>query len=542
MRFLSVIVCFLWIAIIKVSGQNNGYFVQLTDKEHSKYTIDQPGQFLSERALSRRQKQNIEITEQDLPVSEYYIDSLNNLGINVKHSTKWLNGVIAFSSDTELMDTLDQISFVSSVERTKVNVTTSSVNKFKESRFPLKSVVDQETYGAAWDQISSINGQYLHELGYKGEGMHVAVIDAGFYLADALPAFDHLWNNGQILGTKDFVDPSSNVFEQHYHGMKVLSIMGGEMDGEYLGTAPEASYWLLRTEDAESETPIEPDYYICALEFADSVGVDVVNTSLGYYTFDSPFDDYLYENLNGGTYRASKAAEIAVDKGMVLVVSAGNEGNDDWHYIGVPADASNIISVGAMAVDSTRASFSSYGPSYDGRVKPEITAMGYACAVQSNSGGVEFGSGTSYSSPVVAGLVTCLWQALSDYSAKDIVDLVVKTSHQYTDPDDSFGYGIPNFDLAINTNISNAQIESFNINLSPNPFSSYVKLELGTEFITASPVVISIYNLTGSKVLSKTFASKETITVDGLSVLPNGLYILMVEHKYGKQHFKIMKR
>ncbi len=538
-RFVFSVYC-LMLHVILTLGQTNGYFIQFTDKNHSLYSADHPEGFLSQRAIDRRQKQNIAITEEDLPVSVFYTDSLKQLNIEVRYTTKWLNGAVVFSSDTELMDTLDKVSFIRYVEMTKLGNKPGAFKKFEEGQISVKSSNDNE-YGQAWDQIRTINGHLLHQKGYTGKGMQIAVVDAGFNSAESLPSFQHLWNNGQILGAKDFVNPTSNIFEENAHGMKVLSIMGGEISGTYKGTAPEAGYWLIRTEDAYSETPIEPDYWVCAAEFADSAGVDVINSSLGYYQFDYPFDSDKYESNIDGNSRASKAAEIAASKGMVVVVSAGNEGNDSWHYIGVPADARNILSVAAMAADSTKASFSSFGPSYDGRVKPEVAAMGSATAVQSLGGGIEKGNGTSYSAPVIAGMVACLWQALPDYRAQDIVDLVLRSSNHYSQPDNSFGYGIPDFNVAIKTNVAEFDNKPGWL-LSPNPFDDYIVLKAASKYSENGSVKMLIYDMIGNKVVSREYVAADEIIVDGLAALPKGLYILLLEAESGKYHFKLLKK
>ncbi|MCU4164708.1 S8 family serine peptidase [Carboxylicivirga caseinilyticus] len=536
---LNTLLLLLFLSTYALLGQSNGYFVQFSDKNNSTFRIDRPTEFLSQRAIDRRFRQNIEITEEDLPVSEKYTDSLRSLGIDVRYTTKWLNGAVVFSSDIELMDTLSNYCFVSYVEMTTRSNYVSTVVKFKEGQGVYKSKSEEE-YGYAWDQIQTVNGHYLHENGYKGEGIQIAVLDAGFNAADNMPSLQHLWDNGQIIGYKDFVNPHSDFFSTHYHGMKVLSIMGGEISGTYLGTAPKASYWLLRTEDVATETPVEPDYWVCAAEFADSVGVDVINSSLGYYEFDSPFTSYTYQTLDG-TSRASKAAEIAALKGMVVVVSAGNEGDDNWHYIGVPADAKNILSVAAMSPDSTRAYFSSYGPSYDQRVKPEVAAVGYYTAVQSLGGGIEFGAGTSYSSPVVAGLVASLWQALPNYTSLDIINLITSSSSNYNNPDDSFGYGIPDFNLALKTDVDSQLNEELEWIVSPNPFSNYLLIKPSFTSSIIHKVNISLYDIAGNIIFSGQSEVGEMIKLEGFYNTSKGIYILIIESDFGKKYYKVLK-
>jgi len=273
-----------------VYASDHGYFITFTDKTGTPYSIDKPEKFLSARAIQRRRKQDIPVTATDLPVNPDYVNNLRKLGITVKFTSRWMNGCIAFSSDAALMDTLEKYSYVKAVELT-YTPSPSGSTKFEKERSGKKSSPTDNIYGKAFNQINTVNGVALHNKGYMGEGMIIAIIDAGFYGADQLSAFDHLWENGQILGTKDFVDPNSNIFLENHHGMNVLSIIGGKIDGEFMGTAPEASFYLLRSEDGNSEYPIEADYWVCAAEFADSAGVDVINTSLGYNLFDD-------ENMN----------------------------------------------------------------------------------------------------------------------------------------------------------------------------------------------------------------------------------------------------
>ncbi len=521
-------------------GQADGYFIGFTDKSKTPYSISHPEAFLSDRAIARRTKQHIAITEQDLPVNPAYVDSLIKLGISIRHTTKWHNGVIAFSENTTLLDTLERVSFVREVEKTKSStVRKSTRDKFESTAFQISSASDLN-YGESWNQVSTVKGHSLHDQGYRGSGMHIAVIDAGFYKADVLPAFQHLFDNHQILGAKDFVSPTTNIYLQNSHGMKVLSIIGGLITNEYVGTAPEASFWLLRSEDAASEFPIEADYWVCAAEFADSAGVDVINTSLGYSLFDDASMNYSYNDLNGSS-RISSAAQMAASKGMVIVNSAGNEGNSSWYYISTPADAKDILTIGAMTVDSTQAVFSSYGPTADGRTKPDITAMGVSVAVQGTNGSIERGNGTSYSSPVIAGLTACLWQALPNLSASEIRDLIIKSGNQYAQPDNAFGFGIPNFDIAFRTDIDVTSVTKKQWKISPNPFHHQLHIQSLAE--NAQQVVsVYLYDVLGQKQLERHFSPGEQMTIQNLDGFKAGMYIAIVECQGVKTHFKLVKR
>ncbi|MBI9060911.1 MAG: S8 family serine peptidase [Marinilabiliaceae bacterium] len=521
-------------------GQADGYFISFTDKNNTPYTISNPEAFLSERAIERRSKQNIAINEQDLPVAPAYIDSLKKLGIQVKHTTKWLNGAIVFSDNANLMDTLDRVSFIKYVEKTKSSTTRKAIHNKFESTSPAKTKSSELSYGESWDQVRTVKGQLLHQEGYRGSGMHIAVIDAGFYDADVLPAFQHLYENDQILGTKDFVSPTTNIYQQHYHGMKVLAIIGGLINDEYVGTAPEASFWLLRSEDAATEFPIEADYWICAAEFADSAGVDVINTSLGYSQFDDASMNYSYQDLDGSS-RISSAAQIAASKGIVIINSAGNEGNSPWYYVSTPGDAKDVLTIGAMAVDSTQANFSSFGPTSDGRTKPDITAMGVSVATQGTNGAIERGNGTSYSSPVITGLTACLWQALPDLTAAEIRDLIIKSGHQYAQPDNASGYGIPNFDIAYRTDVKETSVSGQQWKISPNPFRNQLRIQSLTDN-KYQPVSVFLYDVLGQKQVERHFNPGEPLIIDNLEQLTAGMYILVIESQGTKNHFKLLKR
>ena len=298
------------------------------------------------------------------------------------------------------------------------------------------------TYGSfAYEQIAQLNGLALHGAGFKGEGMTVAIIDGGFFNVDVIKGFQ----NTKILGTKDFVDPTENFYATGSHGMMVLSCMGANIPNYMVGTAPEASYWLIMSEDGASEQLIEEDNWSAAIEFADSVGVDVINTSLGYYDFDNKADNLGYESLDGHTHICSKSASMVASKGMILCCSAGNEGNGKWKKITAPADAIDVLTVGAVDPDGSRVAFSSQGNTADGRIKPDVMATGLPSAVYSTAGSLTYSAGTSFSSPILCGMVACLWQALPNLNAYQIMDVVRKSGNRADNPDELYGYGIPDF-------------------------------------------------------------------------------------------------
>jgi hypothetical protein len=439
---------------VKVAGQPyfqetapGKYRVVLTDKDNNPFSLDRPDEFLSARALYRRQKQGVALSFNDLPVTPAYLDSIRKAGAEILTVSKWLNAVTIKSDQDSILERIAVLPFVrTDFPKTSIALKAAPsprISKFDESYY--NPVTD---YGVALAQISMHNGQLLHERGFTGEGVQIALLDAGFYRANELPVFARLRDNGQILGTRDFVDRSSDIYQEYSHGTVVMSIIGGYLPGEFTGTAPDADFWLLRSEDVHSEYIIEEDNWIAAAEYADSLGADIINTSLGYSWFDAPEQDHAYADMDGNTTRVSLGADIAASKGMLVVVSAGNQGGSYWGYITAPSDADSVLAVGAVNANGVIASFSGRGPSSDGRVKPDVVATGEGTFVSDYSGTIRQGNGTSLSAPIITGLAACLWQAVPEASAMDVLRAIKSSADRFMDPDTSYGYGIPDFNLA----------------------------------------------------------------------------------------------
>lgn len=458
MKKTSFVIVMLLFAIASTYAQRqlapNIYWIQLADKNNSPYSIDRPEEFLSQRAIERRTKYDIPVTEQDLPVNAAYLDKLREIGLKIHNVSRWFNAVAVETSDYAKVEEALQLPFVRAYkpiwngmiymhETTELpEIETNAANETEDT----ENVYD---YGSSAGQITIMNGNYLHNQGFSGQGMQIAVIDAGFHHVDQLPAFDSLWANNQILGTRDFVDGGKvNFSTPATHGMQVLSTIGGNIPGKLVGTAPKASFWLMRSEDSNSEYPVEEFNWIAAAEYADSIGIDVINSSLGYSEFDDEEYDYNYNQMNGTTAYITQAANIAAIKGILVVTSAGNSGADSWKYITAPADAYNALTIGAVSNSGEYAYFSSRGPTYDKRVKPNVCGVGSWVTVQSSSEGTTFSNGTSFSSPIMAGAVTCLWQAYPEMTNFEIMEAVEKSASQYTTPDTYYGYGIPDFKKA----------------------------------------------------------------------------------------------
>jgi hypothetical protein len=454
------------------------YWVKFTDKTNTPYSIENPEDFLSQKAIDRRTNQGIAIEENDLPVDPAYIQAVINEGAEILTVSKWFNSVTVYATSSSVINAIELLPFVLSVEKDNLGNAPSneeSVKPFFENEWEeeivntnLKGISSGSSYdyGSAFNQIDMLNGIALHDAGYDGSGMTIAVLDAGFLNADVIDGFDSLWINGQILGFKDFVEPASpDIFGSHYHGTMVLSTMGAYLPTEMVGTAPKADYWLLRSEDGGTEYLIEEINWVSAAEFADSVGVDIINSSLGYTTFDDASQDHTYANMDGNTTPITIGADIAASKGILVVNSAGNEGNSSWHYIGAPADGNEVFTIGAVNSSGNYASFSSTGPTYDGRVKPNVVAQGQGSTVISAySGNITTGSGTSFSSPITAGMVACLWQAHPDKTNFEIMTAIEESASLASNPNNQLGYGIPDY-LEAHNQLSIPTIYEINIDI-----------------------------------------------------------------------------
>lgn len=438
----KLILAALLLSTIGASAQQDTlkYRISLRDKAPTTYSLDRPEEFLSKKAIERRQKQGLAIDTTDLPVCAKYVDAIRKKGVKIVTMGKWDNFVTVSCNDSVLIDKIAQLPFVRATEKVWMAPDPNRPSMATERDSLINTPLwIEEVYGPARRQIEMSNGDKLHDAGFKGQGMTIAIIDAGFHNADSIAAMKNI----RVLGTKDFVNPKADIYAESNHGMCVLSCIGMNQPHVMIGTAPEASFWLLRSEDDYSEHLVEQDYWSAALEFADSVGVDVVNTSLGYYAFDDKSKDYRYIDLDGKFALMSRQAAKAADKGMVIVCSAGNAGAGPWKKTTPPGDAENVITVGAIDKQGVLAPFSSIGNTADGRVKPDVMAVGLGSDVMGTDGILRRANGTSFSSPIMCGMVTCLWQALPNLTAKEIIELVRRSGDRADTPDNIYGYGIP---------------------------------------------------------------------------------------------------
>jgi len=422
------------------------YRVSLTDKNNNGYSIDKPEMFLSEKSIERRKRYNIQIDETDLPVTEAYVKKIAQQGVGIVHKSKWNNTVVVQTRDSFKINKVRALDFVKGVELVAVSLPNKQPDPGRKNL--VKAIPEDldsaRVYGISSNQFMQIRGNVLHMKGFKGKGMTIAITDGGFSNVDIIPCMKNI----DILGSRDFVNPKDDMFAEHDHGTKVLSCMGMNTKNIHIGTAPEASYWLIRTEDTHTEQPVEQDNWIAGVEFADSVGVDIINASIGYFDFDNPHKDVKYWELDGKTHIISRTASMLASKGIILCNSAGNEGNKSWKKICIPADASDILTVGAVGMNGAPTWFTSVGNSEDGRIKPDICALGDKAGVIDNTGYTSTASGTSFASPILCGMVACLWQAFPELNAYEIMDIVRQSGNYAEHPNNVYGYGIANFKKA----------------------------------------------------------------------------------------------
>ncbi len=398
-----------------------------------------------------------------------------------------------------------------------------------------------QDYGKSDLQISVLNGISLHDLGYMGEGMQIAVIDAGFQRADVVESLKWIYNRGGILGTRNFIIPSENVYLLSSHGTSVLSTMAAFLPGEFIGTAPLASYWLLRSEESGSENKLEEAFWVMAAEFADSAGVDIITSSLGYTTFDDSSMNYSLTDLDGQTALITRAAEMAFSKGLMVISSAGNEGNKSWKYISPPADGENVLSVGAIEPGFQIAAFSSRGPTFDGRIKPDIVAIGSRASITGSLGSTVLGYGTSFSAPQVAGLTACLWQAVPEKTNAEILRAIRQSSGQFGHPDSIYGYGVPNFMYALRIlKIDQVAVTGQSIIAFPNPFNEKTELDL---INIQSVDRISIYSSDGRLIhtMNESHTIGNHIIIDKYLLPEPGLYFILINAGREKFVAKIVR-
>lgn len=503
-------------------------WVYFTDKPESATYLANPLTMLTQKSLDRRTAQNIALDIKDVPISPSYITQITNAaGITVMAKSKWLNALHIRGSVTDIQQ-LSTLSFVNSIQfaNTTLNANASgksastvnieAVNKTLETQINF-------AYGNSNNQIQMLGGDLLHQQNFTGTGKTIAVLDAGFPGVNTALPFQRLFTNNLLLGGYDYVNQSTNFYTGGTHGTLVLSTMGGYVENSLVGTAPDASYYLFITEDVNSENPVEESYWVEAAEEADRLGVDIINTSLGYFGYDNPNYSYTYEDMNGVTSFISRGADVAFSRGIICVTSAGNSGSTANPHISVPADAINTLAIGAVNAAGLYSSFSSIGPSFDGRVKPDVVAQGVQAVVSDPSGNIGTANGTSFSGPITSGMVACLWQALPTKTNAEIIQIIKESGSIYNNPTPQLGYGIPNYNTALSTALEINVMEKDTFLLYPNPVKDVLNINT-TNFSPDTTLVV--YSTLGQKVLeTKAISAYFSVPV---SQLPSGVYFCKI--------------
>lgn len=520
-----------------VFTQTQDSWIFFADKENVQQSIDNPITILSQAAIDRKTLHNTPIDERDVPVNENYITQIKNQpGITVFAKSKWMNCVYVRGTQSNIENLLN-LPFVTGVEYADKSFNFAPINNPVEDKFAFLNETRNFNYGFAANQIEMISGDYLHDEGYTGTGMIITVLDSGFTGVDTQEGFAYVRDDERILGTYDFVDRSETINNNSSHGTRTFSNIGGLIENQFAGTAPDASFYLFKTEDITSETPVEEAYWVEAIERADSLGVWVINTSLGYRAYDNPAYSHTYEDLDGQTTFAARGANHGFDKGLLLVTSAGNSGNGSFPWVGTPGDSPGMLTIGAVNADGVAAGFSSQGPTVDGRIKPDVMAQGVAAYVINQNNEIVTNNGTSFSSPIIAGAVACLWEARPEYTNAQIMQLVRESAHLFNNPSDKMGYGIPNFQTALTILLTVENHTSNPFKVYPNPVSAFLFVDLPDFSVKTTA---RIHNTMGALVLEKTlFQNDKTISV---SVLQNPLYLLTLQTENQIESFKIIKR
>ncbi len=543
-RFLVLSVYVVLLALPEMAtAQTYTCYVQLRDKAGSPYSLDHPEAYLSPRALERRRQQHIAVADNDLPVSGAYVRQIAPL-CRIAATLRWTNGLLIRTTDPAIITRIQAMPFVSSVKVLSTGGPNTRVKVLDPAPVLRSGVqaVDTALYGSATRQTTMIHLQPLHGLGYWGDGVVIAMMDAGFYNADSVTYMRRVFEEGRMLYTWNFVFDTFEVFgapRAYPHGCNTFSCIAANIPYQMVGTAPNASFMLFQTEDNRSETIAEEYYWAAAAERADSMGADIFSTSLGYTTFDASdaADSHTYADMTGHTTPIARAVNTAAFKGIIVVNSAGNEGDDTWHYVGTPGDADSGVSIGAVDPSAVIAGFSSRGPNSSGNIKPDMCAQGAPAALSTPYSTLTSEYGTSFSCPITAGAFACLRQAFPSAYSAEIVSVVRQTCSQYTHPDADYGYGVPDFGLAYDKlKLLYPQDTIPNVSRPtgafPNPFSTTIKVGITELHNDTLLNTAELYDLSGQKVWS---TSIQTVTFPNnvweLSPPANlgaGIYILSI--------------
>lgn len=524
-----------------LSGQGDtfNYFYRVYFSDKGTYSVSDfnPADLLSERAIARRLKAGIEVPDQkDLPVFHNYISQVSSLGFKLHCTSRWMNTALFKTSAPADTSLLAGLPFVDDIKIVKMPLTKGPQDDKLD--FNTGEISASPPYDLP---VSMLNGHPLHSSGFNGKGVLIAILDGGFINADQVSSLRDLRTRRGIVATYDFISNDAYVYNYHSHGTAVLSVLAGNINGYILGTAPGASYILLRTEDGDTEFTVEEDFWAAGAEYADSAGADIISSSLGYSEFDDATSSYKYSDLDGKTTFVTRAAEIAASKGILVVNSAGNERNKEWVRIIAPSDGANVLAAGAVDAYENISVFSSAGPSYDGRVKPDNAALGVNVIVQVSLSGLATASGTSFSCPLLSGMSACLMQAVKEATNTDIIQAINASGDKYNSPDSLYGYGIPDMTMALSLlQEKHLDIPEKNSSVRPNPTNG--ELEIIFRELPET-VIIEIFNQSGTGIYRKTFSqyAGKSLRISELSGREQGLYFIRLTTGSGIFTHKIIR-
>lgn len=539
---------FSFVSLISEAQSQPRYLVLFKDKTNSPFSVSKPEAFLSERAISRRTRQNVPITSDDLPVNPSYITQVNQTGAKVIFPTKWFNGVLVEASEAQLT-AIKALSFFKSVELNRAISESGAAGVARKNGMLDKlGTTEDLDYGRMRAQLVLLGADQLHNKGFHGENQLIAILDAGFNRSNELSYLKHIFDENRVVDTQDFVARDGNVYNDHWHGNAVLSTIAAYQPGSMIGVAYKAQFALYRTENAETESPYEEVTWLAGAERADSLGADVINTSLGYFEFDDPTLSYTYADMDGKTTIISRAARYATRKGIIVVNAAGNEGNGSWKYITAPADVDSVLTVGACNYDKSYAALSSIGPNAAGQLKPDVAAVGSGTVIGNNvgTGSVSTGSGTSFASPQIAGLAAILWQAHPNLNAQDIIRVLKESGNQAANPDNLLGYGVP--DMTEAEEIIEKEYPVLgtepdflsSIELAPNPVANNITLRVPS-YWNGKNVRFNVLS-SGGKTLVSSNQSLMELTIIPTEQLSTGLYLLQIVSGDSQRIMRFIKR
>ena len=533
-RILLLVILFPFFAF----ANENKYIIYFKDKPFDSQLKNK----FTPKAIAFRTKMNIPFDFRDDAVNANYIQNLQQLGCKILNQSNWLNAAMV-SMNVDILSQIKSLQFISDIipiHKTNTNgITAITIGDTCEAiQIPL-TFEDNYTYSFAQEAL--VNGQYLHEQGFNGEGMDIAICDNGFYNANNNPAFTNIFSTNRILGTYDYVHNDSLVYDEQAgsHGAYCFSFIAGTLSNQYIGTATKSNFYLFHTENNSGERLQEEFNLATALERCSQLGVKVVSISLGYTTFDVPSENHDTSDMMKNDTPAAKAVNIAASKGILVCVAAGNEGTKPWHYISTPSDADSAFAIASVDVNGNPAASSGWGLATDPRVKPNIAAAGQSVNYINTAGNIATGSGTSFATPQIAGLSACLWQAFPAKTNWEIKAAIEQSASQYLTPDKKIGYGIPDFQkayniLATSTFVSNNFLKD-EITIYPNPFADKLTIEFKKN-ITVNR--IKIFDNIGQEVFIQLAPTEFYLQLQNL---PKGMYILQIDSDKGNFIKKIIK-